>query len=528
MSSPNSFGISSNTDTASQIADADSSNAQTSEPSRVSSTETLVHATFWSSLSSLTNLASQVVRAKIAAVFLGPVGVAVITQLNSFLNFGQVIGGLGHASGVVRETSQAHEASDWDALRRVHQTFLFTLTCSASVAMLVGLILARQIAEFLFADVGYAIHVRIVAVALPLSIGARFFQSIIKGYRNVLQLAKINAIGNSISVTCFIALVFTWGLLGAAVAIVVTQGLMFVLGAVYVAKNGSTLALRRPRSFELIKKNAGFATAGLTLGLLGGAAGMFAVRSIIASYGEQLGGVYSATWRISSVYLGLIFATTTSYFYPTIARLGSQKDIGLEIGNTLRLFQIAICPLIVVLIVFHEPIMRLLLSERFQQSGELLAYQLPGDMLRLAFDVFALALLARGKVRAFISCYVAWFVVYIAAITTAIEYSNWLPSCSIAHSSTYFCFGIASYILVPKLNGWSLGLAPYRTLVLACFHIAAASSISVFVEPMFAAYLLGALVLTSWLCIHLRDPIARTLIDRVTRKLVLAKNDKYG
>lgn len=514
MSSPNTPAIRSST----EAADVDTSNAEARGRSGVSTTEALVHATFWSSLSSLTNVASQVVRGKVAAIFLGPGGVAVVTQLNSFLNFGLVIGGFGHASGAVRETSQAHEAGDWDALKRVHQTFLFVLTCSASIAMLVGLILARPVSEFLFADADYALHVRIVAVALPLSIGARFFQSIIKGYRNVAQLAKINAIGNSISVICFIFLLCKWGLVGAAVAIVVTQGLLFVLGAVYVGKNGNTLTFGRPKSFEPIRKNLGFATAGLTSGLLGLGAGMFAVRSIIASYGEQLGGVYSATWRISSVYLGLIFATTTSYYYPTIARLRSEKDIGHEIAKTLRFFQIAICPLIVILIVFHEPITRLLLSERFQQSGELLAYQLPGDMFRLAFDVFALALLAQGKVRAFVSCYVGWFVVYITAISAAIAYSNGLPSCSFAHSMTYLTFGIASYILVPKLNGWSLGPAAYRTLVLACLHVAAASLISLYVEQIIAAYSLGICVLASWLFFHLRDPMASTLIDRVTRK----------
>ncbi len=479
----------------------------------------LLRATFWSSVSSFANLLTQVVRAKVAAICLGPMGVAVITQLNSFLVFGQIIGGFGHASGVVRETSQSHAAADKDSLRAIHQTFLFALTCTSTIAMVASLFFAGEISSFLFASVDYADHVRLTSLAIPFAIAARFFQSIIKGFRNVRRLAMVNAISNTLSVICFMLLVVHLSLWGAVVAIVVTQFTLAVVSYWCLLRDGTELSWRRPRSFHILRRNVGISSAGLTVGVLGGLAGMYFVRSVIAAYGEQQGGIYSATWRLSSVYLGVIFATTTSYYYPTIARLETDEEIGKEISNTLRLFQVALTPLIIVLIIFHEPIVRILLSEQFKESGVLLAYQLPGDLFRMAFDILALALLARGRVKQFVCCYVVWFVVYVAAITVTIELSQWLPSCCIAHSLTYTAFGLLGYLFLPSLTGWRLEARAYLTLALSAIHLSAAATVSLSCPNLLVAYSLGIVLSASWILIHAHDPAAKRLFERLSRKL---------
>ncbi len=479
----------------------------------------LLRATFWSSVSSFANLLSQVIRAKLAALWLGPMGVAVVTQLNSFLIFSQVVGGLGNSSGVVRETSQAHAAGDHDELKAIHQTFLFALTCSSVVALVVAWIAAAAISDFLFATAAYASEVRVTALAVPFAIGARFFQSIIKGYRNVSRLAAINTIGSIISVVCFTLLVLQYHLWGAVVTIVATQFTLFALGGIFLIRDGTQLKLRRPKSLHILKRNITYAVAGLCVGSLGATAGMYFVRSVIAAYGEDPGGIYSATWRLSSVYLGVIFATTTSYYYPTVSRLDDAKEIGKEISNTLRLFQVALTPVIIFMIIFHEPIIRLLLSARFRESGVLLAYQLPGDMFRLAFDIFALALLARGHVKAFVSCYVTWFAAYLGSITAATALSTWLPSCCIAHSMTYTLFGMIAYVVVPASTGWKLDRRAYQTLALSCVHLYAASAVALNAPNLYWAYGLGLSLLTSWVLIHFRDPVAKKILARLKSRL---------
>jgi O-antigen/teichoic acid export membrane protein len=288
------------------------------------------------------------------------------------------------------------------------------------------------------------------------------------------------------------------------------------LAAIWYASRGyARLQLLRGFKFKILKKNISYYSAGISLGVLSSFAGIYVVRTVIVAFGEDTAGIYSATSRFSSVYLGVIFGTTTSYFYPTVTQLNTDLEIGNEISKTLRLFQIVLTPTMIGLIIFYSPIIQILLSGRFIESGQLLAYQMPGDIFRLSFEIIVLTLLARGYPKAFVGCHVVWFIVYLGLVTGAAQLFNTVESICMAYSITYALVGLTASWLVPHFTGWQIAKSAYLTTTFSILFLLLASLTSLSSLSVIQKYAIGILLLVGWIGIHIRDPSAQKLINRL-------------
>ena len=451
----------------------------------------------------------QIARAKLAAIWLGPSGVAILTQLNSFVVFSEIVGGIGHSNGVVRDTSISHSNSDTKQLAEIHQTFFVAVCISSLTTLGVVFIAAEPISNWLFASNQHAQLVRIVAFAVPFIVLARFFHSILKGFRAVKALAIAVALGNLIGIIFFAILVYSANLVGAAIAILTTQIAIALAATVYATRNGAKLGFRTKFNFEIIRRNIGFSVAGIVAGCLASLAGMYVVRTVIASFGEDVGGIYSATWRISSLYMSVIFATTGSYFFPTVAKLATNQEVGKETSHTLRLFAAVLTPGVACLIIFANPIVQILLSSEFRDSARLMAYQMPGSVLRLVFELFALVVLARGFPGKFIACHATWFTLYLTLVTLAGSLFNSVESICVADALTYSILGVAAMFYFPRHMQWHLEKKAILTVIAASAILIGSTVIALLPISVLIKYLGGVALVTIWIGFWINDPTVR-------------------
>src|SRR5947209_2791150 len=80
------------------------------------------------SLASAVSMVANVVRGKLAAIFLGPGGVGILNQLSLMWNLFQISGSLGAFNGLVQHGSEAIVAKDEAALHRLASTWWILLT----------------------------------------------------------------------------------------------------------------------------------------------------------------------------------------------------------------------------------------------------------------------------------------------------------------------------------------------------------------------------------------------------------------
>ena len=97
---------------------------------------------------------TQVVKGKLAAVFLGAAGVGVLNQLTSVWSLFAVIAGLGFYNGMVRHMAQRWDSEDRSSVHDHLSSSMLFLSIISLLVALVGCIYSEEVAAYIFDDGG--------------------------------------------------------------------------------------------------------------------------------------------------------------------------------------------------------------------------------------------------------------------------------------------------------------------------------------------------------------------------------------
>lgn len=479
----------------------------------------LLKATWFASLASLSNVFSQILKGKAQAVFLGTSGMGVLSQVLYFFNLSNIVAGLGLSEGVVRYTSEFSANEEKNKLESLHITiFSVLLFCSFLISIL-AIIFSSSISYLLFGSDENSRYVMLAVAAIPFAIVARFFTSILRGLREIKQVAKVSVYANFLSLPFAILLTYLYQINGAICGLILLQASTLVTGYIFVLKanffNFKKFSLKRI-DLSFLSLNKWYSLTSLVMIVMSNLTLIYVSRLIITDLGIDQNGVYAVTVKVSSVYFGMLFGAASTYYYPTLCQLESPEEISDEINNTLHYYTVILTPIIIGLITFSQPLVTLLFSSKFITSGYLLAYHLPGDMLRIAYETMGLTLLAKGKLKIYVFLYAAWCLLYISiAKIFGSHYGLYGFSC--AYTSSFLIVMFMCYFCILKIFSYHPNRKTLLFFSLSILFIVIASISSIFVNSNFK-YLSGSVALLLWIAIVFRDPAFKKGFDRILKK----------
>ncbi|PQJ44932.1 hypothetical protein BTO00_01785 [Vibrio campbellii] len=410
----------------------------------------LLKVTAMTGLLTLIKMAMGFVIAKVVAIYTGPTGMAMLGQVQSMVGS---LNGLINApagSGVVRFTAE-HKESGFAACSPWWRASIQWILIISAIAIPAGLLLADNIAMWLFQDPRLEWVVMATVCVLPLSAIGTLCNSVINGqqlYRRYVGLGMLSAL---ISGGVMLVMIAIYNIQGALLASAVQSAL---IGLVMLIAN-----LRQPwlrlsywwgkTDIKARKAIGGYMLMAITSALTVPISLMLVRSILIEQVGWDATGQWQAVWKISEVYLGVITMALGTYYLPRLSSLTGVDAIVTEINKTIRIIIPIVAIMALGVYLLRDVAISLLFTEAFRSARDLFAIQLIGDVIKIASWLYAYPMLSRGATKWFVGTEILFSIMFV--IFAYIFISNvGLKGANIAYLANYCIYFLFVVLNIKK------------------------------------------------------------------------------
>ncbi len=332
------------------------------------------------------------------ALFIGPSGMALISQLQNTLQIGVNISNAGINNGIIKYLAQYHNNKSKGEL------FISTsLLLVFFIALLLGVIvffMPEFFSGIVFNSDQYIPLVKLTGIYLITTALLNLIISILNGLKQLKDFISLNIFLSLSGFTIVFGSVYFWGLKGIMMGILFQTSLALIFGTYLLLKKVridkiqfSTAVVRRLSKYSLMSLTAGILSP-LTL---------LICRNIIVSHTSlQSAGLWDGVNKISNNYILLATMSFSFYFLPTFSGITSAKKIKQEVINAYKI----LAPLLliggVMLYALRRPVVTVLFSPEFNGMTEILNWQILGDAIRVLTWVVSILIIAKEKVTIYI------------------------------------------------------------------------------------------------------------------------------
>ncbi len=355
---------------------------------------------------------------KATAVFLGPSGLAMLGQFQAFMSLLTGTAALALSNTIVKNIAQ-------DAAREDRKTAItstgFKLSCVYAGAA--GVIVAASstwLASLVVHEEGLSLAFLVLAGTMLFSLWNTGLVAVQNGHGDMVTLALSNVGFSVVSFVLMYGLSASLGIRGGLIAAAAAPA-----GAFFV-----TLALSWRRAWfrrsmfsgpfdrASLSQFAHYGTMAATAAIAGPLT-QLALREYVArQISWDAVGQWQALVRFSDAYLMVITSTLSVYYLP---RLAATRDIAV-VRRELRRGFIVVLPVVLagasMVYVLRRRIVGVLFTDAFLPMVDLFAFQLVGDVLKLASWLLSYLFLARALTGLFVVTELGYNVVLIVLAVT--------------------------------------------------------------------------------------------------------------
>lgn len=428
---------------------------------------------------SVLNAVISLVRTKVLALLVGPVGIGLISLYRALLTTGTTVGMLGLDIVGTRQIAEADAAEDARGLAVARRALLWSSITLALLSGLVMLALRAPIAAYVLGSRSQAWAVAWLALGLAVSVGAAAQGALIQGMRRIGDIARVTLYGGLLNTAAGVALVWRWRMHGLVFYILVMPVANFLLGGWYCRK------IPRPGHWSIaVAELAPHWKMLLTVGapFMGGAVATAAVQlwlrvQVTHTLGAAALGQFQASYAVTQQYLALVLAAMAADYYPRLTGLfrdpaaatrlvNEQTEIALLLSGPILLLMIALAPWVV----------RLLYTAQFAPAAGVLRWQVLADVLKLASWPLGFVFLAAGDGKTFFWTELVSLLV-IVAVVAALLRGFGLDVTGVAYLACYFVYLPIIYWLARLRIGFRWE-APVARLLAALFALTALAGVA--------------------------------------------------
>lgn len=366
------------------------------------------------------NILCAIVRTKLVALWIGPVGMGLFTIFNSAVDMIANITSLGIRTSSVRNISIETER---------HDKLVKVCTVVRRWAMVLGMIgaivlacLSPLLSRMSFGDDSHTAGFIVLSVALLANSLANGEQSILQGTSMLRRLAKASLYGAFTGLVLSIPLYYYLGEQSIIPSILCYSLSLLLFSYMMRNKNvslkGDTLTLK-----DTINIGKDFLKLGAFITIID-------VVSQITNYafvsylnhagGTETVGYYQAGYTLISKYTGLIFSALSVEYFPRLSKVAdSNFKVKTFVSQELNIVMMILTPVMIAFILFRRLIINVLYTDDFFVIETFISVGMVGMIFRAVSWCMAYVILAKGRGKLFLITEtlstVNFFVLYVAA-----------------------------------------------------------------------------------------------------------------
>lgn len=345
------------------------------------------------------------VRAKIIAVLLGPMGIAINSILQTTVNTLYQVTGFGIPQSGVREISKAHCGGDANSLAAITTVFRCLILVSAFIGLLVCLLSSQILSDLSFGQADdHSTDFIILSIGfffLTLSYGNI---TLLQGTQRLLYLAKSTMLTAFISLLIGVPFFFWLGNKGIAYAISLGYIVAFCINSLYVGK----LHIKRIHFpvKTIIKIASPIIKLGLTIMVSYIIINLFTyfTNVLIRYFGSlQDVGLFQSGYALTNRNFAILSGVLVADYYPRLSGLIDKKaDFDRAVSEQAELLLLIISAVSVLIIVFCPWIIKILLSNEFLVISNLVRLIAFSFVFRIIWLTLSYVALAKGDKKTYL------------------------------------------------------------------------------------------------------------------------------
>jgi O-antigen/teichoic acid export membrane protein len=405
--------------------------------------------------SSLIKILIGIVKVKVLAVLLGPVGIGLMGIYQNIMSMAATIAGCGMGSSGVRQI--ATSTGEQHTLPLVRRALLLANLLLGIFGFLILWLFRAPIAEIVFGDTMHVREVGLLGFGVFLTLVASSQTALLQGLRRIDDLARVQIISALIGAPLGVLFVYLWGQ-GGVLWFVVTAPAVSVFVATYYAAripNPQT-----PNDWRGIQRQW---QAMLQMGIpfMGAAlltlATQLVARSIVLQeLGVDASGYFQAAWAISMTYIGLVLGAMAADYYPRLTEvIKDHKHTRKLVREQTEMGLLLAGPVILAMLTLATWVVFLLYSDDFAPTVELLRWQVLGDIVKIACWPLGFILLAMGRGGIFFVTQLIWNFIYLTLIILGIKHWG-LVVAGVGFLSAYMVLYGVQLLIAKKLIGYKI------------------------------------------------------------------------
>ena len=368
---------------------------------------------FFTTIATVATLASSFVVAKFIAIFAGAAAFGLFGQFMSFISVLQVGSGGIVQTGVVKYVAEYKD--DQESKDSIISTATSLVTVFSLVSGVIVAVLSKQLSELVLGDASYYWLFICFGLTLYGYVMNRLVRSIFNGLNKMREYALFSITSSVISLAVIPVLAYFYQTNGVLLGFVLGQLLMFFVVLLFAKLIKIKLFLlqinlRNPWTKKLLL----FSVMSVVCALCLPVAQLF-LRNYVSDHSSWTEvGYWQAMLRISDAYLMLITTVISTYALPKYSGISCNNELRKEVFYLLKrivpiVFFMALC-----IYLLRHIIIVVLFSKDFSQMENLFAFQMMGDVLKVASWVIANTFLARASIKMFSSLELGFTLSFVA------------------------------------------------------------------------------------------------------------------
>ena len=302
-------------------------------------------------------------RAKLSAIFLGTTGIGILSQINFTRNQIRAFTLLEMQHGLVKQISSRKTNKNFVVqLLNSLKTYFIIIFIFTIIVLFLSVFYSEKLTGYFFGDIMYLNYYLISILSLPILIINSIPFALLKSFKEIKSIARVQLFSTIISFLCFIPMIFYFQLKGAVIVLVITIFVTLVFNYIYVKKkifNKYSISFKdvfykgklvKTDLKELLK----FAGLGMTIGIYQIFSVIFGRAILINELGIASLGLYAPNKAWGALLTGILTQQLHTYLFPRFAESKSDDEINGVLNDTLRLVTFMLIPMLFIGIAFRN------------------------------------------------------------------------------------------------------------------------------------------------------------------------------
>lgn len=381
-----------------------------------------------------------IIRTKLVAMWIGPVGVGLFGLFNNALEMISTGTNLGIRSSSVRDISQAISGHDAGMVARMVTVVRKWSMWLGLAGALVTLALAPMLSQVTFGDQTHIWGFVALSVAVLLQALTNGEYAVLQGTSRLKRLASVTLWGTIVGLAVSIPLFYWLRERSILPSILAYAAALALFAWCFRNREYPPAAISR---HDTINMGKGFVRLGIYMTL-----GNFA--TILASYafnawlnvnaGTEAVGYYQAGYTLINKYTGLILTALGMEYYPRLARVADSRiRLRAFVSQEINLAIAVMAPVVALFILLRQLIVWILYTPEFNVIFSFVSWGMIGTVLRTLSWCLAFTILAKGDGKTYLWTEVASAVINL--VLNIVFYRWWgLTGLGVAFLVSYLLY----------------------------------------------------------------------------------------